>query len=86
MALKDYEIARDYFSEVLKVDETNKAAQKNIYICKDYIKKQLEKEKQLYQAIFKKMAEETKVNCRFVVVIIKLLQCDVFNYKIFNQT
>lgn len=73
MALKDYEIARDFFSQVLKVDETNKAAQKNIYICNDYIKKQLQKEKQLYQAIFKKMAEETKVSCRFVVVITKNL-------------
>jgi len=58
LGLKDYEVAKDYFTQVLQTDETNKAAQKNIYICNENLKKQLQKEKKLYQAIFKKMAEE----------------------------
>ncbi|XP_035217777.1 peptidyl-prolyl cis-trans isomerase FKBP4-like [Stegodyphus dumicola] len=59
LALKDYEVAKDNFERVLEVDASNKAAQKNIYMCNESIKKQLAKEKKMYQAIFKKMAEES---------------------------
>ncbi|XP_054722294.1 peptidyl-prolyl cis-trans isomerase FKBP4-like [Uloborus diversus] len=58
MALKDDEAAKEVFTEVLNVDSSNKAAQKNLYVCNENIKKQLAKEKKMYQAIFKKMAEE----------------------------
>lgn len=58
LALKDYEVAKGCFTQVLQSDESNKAAQKNIFICNESLKKQLQKEKKLYQAIFKKMAEE----------------------------
>lgn len=60
LALKDYDIAKSYFAKVLETDPTNKAAQKSIFICNEHLKKELQKEKKMYQAMFKKMAEESK--------------------------
>ncbi|KAG8190375.1 hypothetical protein JTE90_022019 [Oedothorax gibbosus] len=59
LALKDYEQARNCFVKVLETDSTNKAAQKNLYVCKEFIRKQLESEKKMYQNMFKKMAEQS---------------------------
>lgn len=58
LARKDYDLAKNSFSKVVEIDPSNKIAQKNAIICKENLKKQLQKEKQMYQAIFKKMAQE----------------------------
>jgi len=60
LALKDYEIAKHYFTQVLDTDASNRAAQKSVFVCNDYLKQQLQNEKKLYQAMFKKMAGENK--------------------------
>ncbi|XP_015906926.1 peptidyl-prolyl cis-trans isomerase FKBP4 [Parasteatoda tepidariorum] len=58
LALNDFELAKDSFEKALESDPSNKAAQKSILICKERIRKQLQKEKQMYQTMFKKMAQE----------------------------
>lgn len=61
LALQEYEKAKDNFMKVLECDSSNKAAQRTIHVCKQNVKKQLEKEKKMYQNIFKKLAEENNM-------------------------
>ncbi|KAK1124519.1 hypothetical protein K0M31_006869 [Melipona bicolor] len=60
LALASPEIAIKDFQEVLKVEPKNTAAVKQIGICNNLIKKQLEKEKKLYANMFDKFAQEDK--------------------------
>ncbi|GFY45705.1 peptidyl-prolyl cis-trans isomerase FKBP4 [Trichonephila inaurata madagascariensis] len=61
LALQEFDKAKDNFMKVLEYDSSNKAAQRTIHVCKQNLKKQLEKEKKMYQNIFKKLAEENDV-------------------------
>ncbi|KAK1124520.1 hypothetical protein K0M31_006869 [Melipona bicolor] len=63
LALASPEIAIKDFQEVLKVEPKNTAAVKQIGICNNLIKKQLEKEKKLYANMFDKFAQEDKQVC-----------------------
>ncbi|CAL1278681.1 unnamed protein product [Larinioides sclopetarius] len=58
ISLQEFEKAKENFMRVLEYDPSNKAAKKIITVCNANLKKQLEKEKKMYQNIFKKMAEE----------------------------
>ncbi|XP_031843730.1 FK506-binding protein 59kD isoform X2 [Nomia melanderi] len=60
LALASPEIAIKDFQTVLEIEPKNTAASKQIAICKDLIKKQLEKEKNLYVNMFDKFAQEDK--------------------------
>lgn len=63
LGLASPEIAIKDFEEVLKIDEKNTAAAKQIGICNNLIKKQLAKEKKLYANMFDKFAQEDKQVC-----------------------
>ncbi|XP_053970537.1 FK506-binding protein 59-like [Hylaeus volcanicus] len=60
LRLASPEIAIKDFEEVLKIQPKNTAAIKQIEICKNLIKKQLVKEKNLYANMFEKFAREDK--------------------------
>ncbi|GFT12951.1 peptidyl-prolyl cis-trans isomerase FKBP4 [Nephila pilipes] len=61
LALQEYEKAKVNFMKVLEYDSSNKAAKRTLNICMQNLKKQLEKEKRMYQTIFKKLAEENDI-------------------------
>ncbi|GBN76156.1 Peptidyl-prolyl cis-trans isomerase FKBP4 [Araneus ventricosus] len=63
ISLQEFEKAKENFMRVLEYDPSNSAAKKIITVCNANLKKQLEKEKKMYQNIFRKMAEERENVC-----------------------
>ncbi|GIY82410.1 peptidyl-prolyl cis-trans isomerase FKBP4 [Caerostris extrusa] len=61
LALQECEKAKENFTKVLEYEPSNTAAKKVIQICNLNLKKQLDKEKKMYQTIFKKLAEQKDV-------------------------
>jgi FK506-binding protein 4/5 len=57
------ELAAKDFQEVIKIEPKNTAAEKQIVICNNIIKKQLVKEKKLYANMFDKFAKEDQQVC-----------------------
>lgn len=60
LALGDADKAEADFQQVVELDPGNKAAANQIIICRDTIKKQKQKEKQLYANMFEKFAEKDR--------------------------
>lgn len=56
--LQDYDEAMSEFREVINVEPGNKAAQKQVEVCKNKQKSQRDREKKLYSTMFQMMTQE----------------------------
>ncbi|XP_076326507.1 peptidyl-prolyl cis-trans isomerase FKBP4-like [Tachypleus tridentatus] len=61
MGLKDYDIAKEDFEMVLKLDNNNKAARNQIVLCNNKIKEYKQREKNTYRNMFEKFAEQDAI-------------------------
>ena len=58
LGLKEYDLAKNDFQAVLKLDPNNKAAKNQLLQCVQAIKAQLEKEKTTYRNMFELFAKQ----------------------------
>ncbi len=56
--MQNYEEAVASFQQVLKIESGNKAAVKQLEMCRSKQRSQREKEKKLYSNMFRKLAQE----------------------------
>lgn len=54
--MRDYGQALKLFQQVVAIEPSNRAARQQITVCKNKVKEQNEKDKNMYRNIFKKLS------------------------------